>query len=166
MILNKQRCLLMGYGFLSNKEVMEKRGGGAQIFFCEKYGVSTWSKRLLGGYNILLKVVLSDNPHANYQRYAQWGLHYWFMITLQLREGVIQFLNYQIRGSQNIAEVPLEIYEPCTKVWRPLNSFIFVFFDKSNFKKQWFQRNLIWLYIYYFSHIYYCYRDALLRWTR
>ena len=32
------------------------------------------NKRLLGGYNILLKVVFSDNPHANYQRYAQWGL--------------------------------------------------------------------------------------------
>ena len=101
------------------------------------------NKRLLGGYNnILLKVVLSDNPHANYQRYAQWELSYWFMITLQFRGGVIQFFNYQIR-SQNIAEVPLEIYEPCSKVWWPHNPFIYVFYDKSNFKKQWFQRNLI-----------------------
>ena len=32
-------------------------------------------------------------------------------------KGVIQFLSYQIRGSQNIAEVPLEIYEPYSKVW-------------------------------------------------
>ena len=33
--------------------------------------------------------------------------------------GVIQFffLNYQLRESQNIAEVPLEIYEPYSKVW-------------------------------------------------
>ena len=33
------------------------------------------------------------------------------MITLQFRGGHTIF-DYQIRGSQNIAEVPLEIYEP------------------------------------------------------
>ena len=67
------------------------------------------NKKLLGGYNISLKFVFNDNP--NYQRYAHWGLHYWFMITLQFRGGHAVF-DYQIRGSQNIAEVPLEIYEP------------------------------------------------------
>ena len=38
-ILNKQRCLLRGYRFLSNKEVMEKLGS---LFFSVKnIGVST-----------------------------------------------------------------------------------------------------------------------------
>ena len=47
-----------------------------------------------------IEICVQWQPHANYQRYAHWGLHYWFMITLQFR------------GSQNIAEVPLGIYEP------------------------------------------------------
>ena len=47
---------------------MEKLGE-AHIFFCEKYKCQLQiNKRLLGGNNILLKVVFSDNPHANYQR--------------------------------------------------------------------------------------------------
>ena len=73
MILNKQRRLLWGYRFLSNKEVMEKLG--SQIFFSMKNIGSQLeiNKILLGGYNILLSLrsfVFNDNPHANYQRYA------------------------------------------------------------------------------------------------
>ena len=59
---------------------------GHRFFFCEKYrGLNLKNKqenkKLLSGYNILLKFVFNDNPHANYQRYAQWGLHYWFMMS-------------------------------------------------------------------------------------
>ena len=87
MILNKQRYYLRGYRFLSNnmnKEVMEKRKSwGPQMFSVKNIGSRLeTNKKLLGGYNILLKFVFSDNPHANYQRYAHWGLHYKFMITL------------------------------------------------------------------------------------
>ena len=85
MVLNKQRYLLRGYRFLSNnmnKEVMEKLG--STDFFPVKNTGSRLeiNKKLFGGYNILLKFVFNDNPHANYQRYAQWGLHYRLMITL------------------------------------------------------------------------------------
>ena len=90
---------------------MEKLGS-TDIFSVKNIGSRLEiNKKLLGDYNILLKFVFNDNPHANYQRCAHWGLHYWFMITLQFR-GVIQFLIIRLRGSQNIAEVPLEIYEP------------------------------------------------------
>ena len=105
---------MKGYRFLSNnknKKVMEKLGS-TEFFSVKNIGSRLEiNKKLLGGYNILLKFVFNDNPHTNYQRYAHWGLHYWFMITLQFRGGHTIF-DYQIRGSQNITEVPLEIYEP------------------------------------------------------
>ena len=47
--LNKQRCLLRGYRFLSNKEVMEKLGGSQIVFFfffsVKNIGLSTWNKQ-------------------------------------------------------------------------------------------------------------------------
>ena len=48
--------------FISNKEVIEKLGGGNTDFFSVKNMKSQLeiNKRLLGG--ILLKVALSDNP--------------------------------------------------------------------------------------------------------
>ena len=72
MILNKQRYLLRGYRFLSNnmnKEVMEKLGSTDFFFFSVKNIGSRLgiNKKLLGGYNILLKFVFNDKPHANYQ---------------------------------------------------------------------------------------------------
>ena len=67
--LNKQRCLLRGYWFLGG----HGKAGGQSFFFCEKYwGLNLKKNRkLLGGCTILLKFVFNDNPHANYQRYAQ-----------------------------------------------------------------------------------------------
>ena len=58
------------------------------------------------------------------------------MITLQF-QGVHTIFDYQIRGSRNIAEVPLEIYEPLFPKYGDLiiNLFIY-FFEKSNFQKQ------------------------------
>ena len=63
MILNKQRCLLRGYRFLPNKEVMEKMG--SQICFLRWKILGSQleiNKKLLGGYNILLKFVFNNNP--------------------------------------------------------------------------------------------------------
>ena len=56
MILNKQRCLLRGYRFLSNKEVVEKLGGH-RFFSVKNIGSQLEiNKILLGGYNILLSL--------------------------------------------------------------------------------------------------------------
>ena len=63
MILNKQRCLLRGYRFLSNKEVMEKLGSQFFFFLLKILGYQLeMNKKLLGDYNILLKFVFNDNP--------------------------------------------------------------------------------------------------------
>ena len=58
MILNKQRCLLRGYRFLSNKEIMEKLEVTDFFFFFVKNIGSQLeiNKILLGGYNILLRL--------------------------------------------------------------------------------------------------------------
>ena len=114
MILNKQRYLLRGYCFLSNnmnKEIMEKLGS-TDFFSVKKIG--SWleiNKKLLGGYNILLKFVFSDNPHANYQRYAHWGVALLVYDNTAVPRGSYSFW-LSNTGSQNIADVPLEIYEP------------------------------------------------------
>ena len=69
-------------------------------------------------------------PYANFPRNAQWGLYYWIIITLQLRGPAPRecqtIFDFQIRGSQNIAEVPLEIYEP--PIPKYLFSHLFMFF--------------------------------------
>ena len=69
MILNKQRYLLRGYRFGSNnmnKEIMEKLGSTDFFFSVKNIGSRLEiNKKLLGGYNILLKFVFNDNPHAN-----------------------------------------------------------------------------------------------------
>ena len=108
MILNKQRCLLRGYRFLSNKEVMEKLGV-IVFFFCEKYWVSTWNKQdIIGWLQYFTEFEFNDNPMQIINATLNGCC---IMITLQFRGGHTIF-DYQIRGSQNIAEVTLEIYEP------------------------------------------------------
>ena len=50
--------------------------------------------------------------------------------------GCHSIFDYQIRGHKNIAEVPLEIYElPIPKYGDLIIHLLYVFFDKSNFKK-------------------------------
>ena len=66
------------------------------------------NKILLGGYNSLLSLCSMTTPMQIINDTLNGGC---IMITLQFRGGHTIF-DYQIRGSQNIAEVPLEIYEP------------------------------------------------------
>ena len=84
MILNKQRYLLRGYCFLSNKEVMEKLGS-TDFFSLKKIESRLEINKKLLGLQYLTKICVQWQPHVNYQRYSHYGLHYWFMITLQLR---------------------------------------------------------------------------------
>ena len=158
VVLNKQRCLLRGYFF-------QIRGSwkswGSQIFFCEKYwGQLEINKKLLGGHNLLLKFVFIDNPHESINATLNGDCILVYDNTAVPR-GYHTISDYQIRGSQNIAEVPLELMNPYSKVWWPHNSFINVFvcvclvflffvvvvlffvFVFNQFKKQWFQWNLI-----------------------
>ena len=62
IILNKQRCLLRGCRFLSNKEVMEKLGV-TDFFSVKNIGSQLGiNKILLGGYNILLSLCSMTTP--------------------------------------------------------------------------------------------------------
>ena len=76
MILNKQRYLLKGYRFLSNnknKKVMEKLGS-TDFFSVKNIGSRLEiNKKLLGGYNILLKCVFNDNPMQIINATLIWG---------------------------------------------------------------------------------------------
>ena len=82
------------------------------IFMSRHFEQLEINKKLSGGYNILLKFVFTDNPHANYQRYAQLGVVLLVYDNTAVSRGCHAIFDYQIRGSQNIAEVPLEINEP------------------------------------------------------
>ena len=63
IILNKQRCLLRGCRFLSNKEVMENLGVGHRFFSVKNIGSQLEiNKILLGGYNILLSLCSMTTP--------------------------------------------------------------------------------------------------------
>ena len=80
VVLNKQRCLLRGY-FFQIKGVMEKLGV-TDFFSVKNIGVSIWNKQeVIGWLQYFIEICVQWQPHANYQRYAQWGLHYWFMIS-------------------------------------------------------------------------------------
>ena len=82
------------------------------FFFCEKYwGQLEINKKLLGGYNPLLKFAFNDNPHESINAMLNGGCILVYDNTAVPR-GCHTIFDYQIRGSQNIAEVPLEIYEP------------------------------------------------------
>ena len=112
MILNKQRCLLRGYHFLSIKEVMEKLGVTV-FFFCEKYWVSTWNKQdIIGWLQYFTEFVFNDNPPCKLSTLRLMGVTLLVCDNIAVRGGGHTIFDYQIRGSQNIAEVPLDIYEP------------------------------------------------------
>ena len=62
MLLNKQRCLLRGYRFLSNKRSHGK-AGGHRFFSVQNIGSQLEiNKVLLGGYNILLSLCSMTTP--------------------------------------------------------------------------------------------------------
>ena len=94
-----------------------KSWGSQIVFFLWKILGSQLkiNKKLLGGYNILLQF---------------WG-------------GAIQFLIIKDGGNKILPRYLWIFMNPYSKVWWPHNSFIYVFFDKLNFMKQWFQRSLI-----------------------
>ena len=124
VVLNKQRCLLRGYFFQIRRSW--KSGGHRFVFVCvcvKNIGVSTWNKQEIIGWLYLCSMTI-PNPHANYQRYAQWGLHYWFMITLQFRGGVIQILIIKYRGHKILPRYLWKVMNLHSKVWWPHNSFV------------------------------------------
>ena len=59
---------------------------------------------------------------------AQWGLYYWFMITLQFRWRVIQFFIIKCGGHKILPRYVWNFWTPYFKVWWSHNSFIYVFF--------------------------------------
>ena len=105
VILNKQRCSLRGYLFLQIRRSW--KSWGSQIFFCEKYWVSTWNKQdIIGwlGLQYFTEFVLNENPPCKLSTLRLMGVALLVCDNTAVpRAGSYNFC-YQIRGSQNIAE--------------------------------------------------------------
>ena len=119
---------------------------GSHIFFCEKYWVSTWNKQdIIGWLQYSTEFVFNDNPHANYQRYALvMGVALLVYDNTAVPRGSYNFW-LSNTGSQNIAEVPLEIYEPLFQsMVTALFIYLYGFLINQILRNiKWFQRNLI-----------------------
>ena len=109
VILNKQRCLLRGYRFLSNKDVMEKLEGH-RFFSVKNIGISTWNK--LEIITIFYWNLCSMTTPCKLSTLRSMGVVLLVYDNTAVPMGCHTIFDYQIRGSQNIAEVRLELMNP------------------------------------------------------
>ena len=144
---------------------------GHRFFFCEKYWVSTWSKQDIIGwlqyFTEFVFVCVQWQPPCKLSTLRSMGVALLVYDNTTVPRWGHTIFDIKYGGHKILPRYLWKFMNPYSQVWWPHNSFIYVFFDKSNFKKHLMISAKFNLAIYiYFSHIYYCYRGALLRWTR
>ena len=118
---------------------------GSQIFFCEKYWVSTWNKQdIIGWLQYFTEFVFNMTTPMQIINATLNGLHYWFMITLQFRGGSYNFwlsntgVTKYCRGTFGNLWTPIPKYGDLI-----IHLFMCFLINQILRNIKWFQRNLI-----------------------